>query len=90
MKKLLLSLATCSLLVSVLAQTNRIDRKVDSVLRLMTLEEKIGQLNQYNGDWEATGPITKAGDKQEQIIAWAALTICFILFELRFKPSEKG
>ncbi len=69
MKKLLLSLATCSLLVSVLAQTNRIDRKVDSVLRLMTLEEKIGQLNQYNGDWEATGPITKAGDKQEQIIA---------------------
>ena len=44
-----------------------IDEKVDSVLRLMTLEEKIGQMNQYNGDWEATGPITKDGDKQNQI-----------------------
>ena len=29
------------------------------------------------------------GLKQEQIIAWAALAICFFLFELRFKPSEK-
>src|SRR4051812_45078724 len=45
----------------------RIDQKVDSVLKLMTLEEKIGQMNQYNGDWEATGPITKDGDKQNQI-----------------------
>jgi beta-glucosidase len=44
-----------------------IARRVDSVLRLMTLEEKIGQMNQYNGDWEATGPITKDGDKQNQI-----------------------
>jgi beta-glucosidase len=44
-----------------------IDQRVDSVLRLMTLEEKIGQMNQYNGDWDATGPITKDGDKQDQI-----------------------
>ncbi len=33
----------------------------------MTLDEKIGQMNQYNGDWDATGPITKDGDKQDQI-----------------------
>src|SRR5438045_9254251 len=33
----------------------------------MTLDEKIGQMNQYNGDWAATGPITKDGDKQSQI-----------------------
>ena len=33
----------------------------------MTLEEKIGQMNQYNGDWAATGPITSDGDKQDQI-----------------------
>ena len=33
----------------------------------MTLEEKVGQMNQYNGDWDATGPITKDGDKQNQI-----------------------
>src|ERR1700753_1806834 len=53
----------------VLAQHKTIAQKVDSVLRLMTLEEKIGQMNQYNGDWEATGPITKDGDKQRQISA---------------------
>ncbi len=44
-----------------------IERKADSVLKLMTLDEKIGQMNQYNGDWEATGPITHDGDKQNQI-----------------------
>ena len=49
------------------AQKKTIDEKVDSVLKLMTLDEKIGQMNQYNGDWDATGPITKDGDKQNQI-----------------------
>jgi len=49
------------------AQRKTIDQKVDSVLKLMTLDEKIGQMNQYNGDWEATGPITRDGDKQNQI-----------------------
>ncbi len=49
------------------AQKKSIDQKVDSVLKLMTLDEKIGQMNQYNGDWAATGPITKDGDKQTQI-----------------------
>jgi beta-glucosidase len=48
-------------------QAKTIDQKVDSVLKLMTLDEKIGQMNQYNGDWDATGPITKDGDKQNQI-----------------------
>ncbi|MFP9113162.1 beta-glucosidase BglX [Flavobacterium sp. RHBU_3] len=38
-----------------------IDRKVDSVLALMTLEEKVGQMNQYNGFWEVTGPAPKDG-----------------------------
>jgi beta-glucosidase len=49
------------------AQKKTIAQKADSVMRLMTLEEKVGQMNQYNGDWDATGPITKDGDKQEQI-----------------------
>ncbi|MDX2283458.1 MAG: beta-glucosidase BglX [Bacteroidia bacterium] len=38
-----------------------IERKVDSVLSLMTLEEKIGQMNQYNGYSELTGPGSKEG-----------------------------
>ncbi|HRV54039.1 MAG TPA: beta-glucosidase BglX [Mangrovimonas sp.] len=37
------------------------DQKVDSVLNLMTLEEKIGQMNQYSGFWDATGPAPKDG-----------------------------
>ena len=49
------------------AQQKTIPQKVDSVLKLMTLEEKIGQMNQYSGDWSHTGPITKDGDKQAQI-----------------------
>lgn len=48
-------------------QDKTIARKTDSLLRLMTLEEKVGQLNQYSGDWAHTGPITKDGDKQNQV-----------------------
>ena len=40
---------------------NQLEKRVDSVLKLMTLEEKIGQLNQYNGFWEITGPTPKEG-----------------------------
>ena len=39
-----------------------IESKVDSLLSLMTLEEKIGQMNQYNGFWNVTGPSPKKGD----------------------------
>ena len=38
-----------------------LEQKVDSVLKLMTLEEKVGQLNQYNGFWDITGPTPKEG-----------------------------
>ncbi len=40
---------------------NQLEMRVDSILKLMTLEEKIGQLNQYNGFWEITGPTPKEG-----------------------------
>ncbi len=49
------------------APRKTIAQRVDSVMKLMTLEEKIGQLNQYSGDWSHTGPITADGDKQTQI-----------------------
>ena len=35
---------------------DKIDKKVDSVLALMNLKEKVGQLVQYNGSWDLTGP----------------------------------
>ena len=49
------------------AQRKTIDQRVDSVLRLMTLEEKIGQMNQYNGPWTATGPLTNDNNLLSQI-----------------------
>src|SRR5690242_15766780 len=49
------------------AQRKTIDQRADSVLKLMTLEEKVGQLNQLNGDWKYTGPITEDGNKLIQI-----------------------
>jgi len=39
-----------------------INQKVDSLLNIMTLDEKIGQMNQYNGFWDVTGPSPKNGD----------------------------
>ncbi|MCK9629650.1 MAG: beta-glucosidase BglX, partial [Bacteroidales bacterium] len=48
-------------------QNKTVAEKVDSVLNLMTLEEKIGQMNQYNGDKKATGPISINTDKERQI-----------------------
>lgn len=41
------------------APPDSIGSLVDALLAKMTLEEKVGQLNQYNGDWEATGPVNK-------------------------------
>lgn len=46
-------------------QSNSINQKVDSVLALMTLEEKIGQLNQYAIGEEMTGPSEK-GEQAEK------------------------
>ncbi len=51
-----------------IAQTPDLDQRVNTLLNKMTLEEKIGQMNQYNGDWLATGPITNdLTDKIEAI-----------------------
>lgn len=67
-RNLCLVILAATQVVCVSAQKSKtIAQKVDSVLQLMTLEEKIGQLNQYSGDWSHTGPITKDGDKQSQI-----------------------
>ena len=53
--------------IAAIAQRKSNAQKVDSVLKLMTLEEKIGQLNQYNDDWKATGPVTIDNKKADQI-----------------------
>lgn len=48
-------------------QSKTIDQKVSILLKQMTLEEKIGQLNQYTGDNQATGPITINPNKEAEI-----------------------
>ncbi len=47
-----------------------VDLKVEALLEKMTLQEKIGQMNQYNGFWDITGPPPEDGtakDKYQQI-----------------------
>lgn len=45
--------------------TNKgIEHKIDSLLKLMTLEEKVGQMNQYNGFWDVTGPSPEGGNAE--------------------------
>ena len=45
---------------------NEIGYKVSQVLSKMTLEEEIGQMNQYNGFWDATGPVPKEGHASQK------------------------
>jgi beta-glucosidase len=52
------------LAIDVQAQRKTIDQRVDSVINLMTLTEKIGQLNQYSGR-EVTGP---ASDRKNYLL----------------------
>lgn len=51
------------------AQKKTIARRVDSVLKLMTLDEKIGQLNQYSAREEVTGPESDKSDLVQEIKA---------------------
>ena len=67
MNKLLLFLYLILFTSATSAQRKTIDQRVDSVLRLMTLEEKVGQMNQYNGPWAATGPLTNDNNLLSQI-----------------------
>ena len=55
--------------VSALNIPDKYEQRVDPVLKLMTLDEKIGQLNQYTGNWQATGPVVEDPTKIEQIKA---------------------
>lgn len=43
---------------------NDLDQKVEELLSKMSLDEKIGQLNQYTNSWEMTGPVPEANDAQ--------------------------
>ena len=44
---------------------NLMDSKIDSLLSIMTLEEKIGQLALYTSDYDVTGPTIREGYKDD-------------------------
>lgn len=47
------------------ASTNDVDRRVDSLLQLMTIEEKAGQLTLYTSDMTVTGPTIRPQYKED-------------------------
>ncbi|MEE9438489.1 MAG: beta-glucosidase BglX [Saprospiraceae bacterium] len=48
------------------SQLNQVDHKVEKLLSRMSLLEKIGQMNQYNGFWDVTGPPPKGGSTENK------------------------
>jgi len=67
MKALLLTVAT--LVPGALCAQGLVDaaveKKVDALLRQMSLEEKVGQLNQYSSNLDLTGPAPTQGAQKE-------------------------
>ena len=51
---------------SVRGHKKGIEARIDSVMKRMTLDEKVGQLNQYTSGW-ATGPVSPEGTKMQDI-----------------------
>jgi beta-glucosidase len=51
------------------SQSKSIDLRLEALLKKMTLEEKIGQLNQYTDDWNITGPLIVNPNKEADIKA---------------------
>ncbi|PIF60812.1 beta-glucosidase BglX [Flavobacterium sp. 11] len=49
---------------SYLDKTKPTEERIDLLVRQMTLEEKVGQMNQYNGFWEVTGPAPTGGNAE--------------------------
>ncbi len=66
-RKLTLALGLCLYSFSgfTYAQSLPMETFVDSLLGQMTLEEKLGQLAQYRGEWNNTGPRMPAGKDED-------------------------
>ena len=45
-----------------------IEKKIDALMSKMTIEEKVGQMNQYNGFWDVTGPSPVGGTAEEKFV----------------------
>ena len=56
MRKILFLLISFTFIFSCVDKSEK-EIFIDDLLSKMTLDEKIGQMNQYNGFWDATGPL---------------------------------
>ncbi len=63
-RTLLLSSAVLILCVHAVSAQSY-DRQVDSILQLMTIDEKIGQMTLFTSDWDVTGPTLRKGYKED-------------------------
>ena len=51
---------------SYLDKKKPIEERINILMKQMTLEEKVGQMNQYNGFWDVTGPAPTGGSAEEK------------------------
>jgi beta-glucosidase len=49
-----------------LDKSKTIEERISLLMKEMTLEEKVGQMNQYNGSWDFTGPKPEVGSEEEK------------------------
>ncbi len=62
----ILLLALASPLASA-ATAPSVPERIETLLRQMTPDEKVGQLTQYSGNWNATGPVMFKGNLKQDI-----------------------
>ena len=51
-----------------LDKNKNIEERISLLMKEMTLDEKVGQMNQYNGSWDFTGPKPEGGSEEEKYI----------------------
>lgn len=92
MKKnsLLCTIILGSMVTALSAQTVKKDytHQVDSVLNLMTLEEKVGQMIQYSNNKLLTGPVIDSRNHSEEITRGEVGSIFNILTVERAKQYQ--
>jgi beta-glucosidase len=59
---LITALFSCNNSVNITDNDARLNKRVDSVLALMTLDEKIGQMVLLTSDWDITGPVMQTNN----------------------------
>lgn len=62
----IMSLLTVSAVNAQQKLNPEIEKKIDVLMAKMTIEEKVGQMNQYNGFWDVTGPSPVGGSAEEK------------------------